>query len=132
MDFFLIFFRFFVDLLFNLNAREYQKFDNPEREYRIPEIPEPGKFGNTEFPKNSHSRTSVFPEKKIREWPLPSMHLSLVQKIVSKFILQGLKIYKLSNFQTKKLSQLHKDKVYWSETIFSFWSSNVFPIQISE
>ena len=49
---------------FFLDAREYWKFGNPEQEYRIPEIPVPGKFGNTEFPKNSHSRTSVFPKEK--------------------------------------------------------------------
>ena len=60
------------------------------------------------------------------------MHLSLVQKIVSNFILQSLTISKLKNFQTKKVSQLLKDKVCWSETIFSFWSSNVFPIQIRD
>ena len=44
-----------------LAVREYQKFSNPEREYWIPEYPVPGKFGNTEFPNHSHSRTSVFP-----------------------------------------------------------------------
>ena len=55
---------------FHLNAREYRKFGNTEREYRIPEIPVPEKFGNTEFPKNSHSRTSIFPkEKKIGNGP---------------------------------------------------------------
>ena len=48
---------------FFLDAWEYRKFGNPEREYRIPEIPVPGKFGNTEFPKYSHSRTSVFPKE---------------------------------------------------------------------
>ena len=47
-----------------LCAREYRKFGNTEREYRIPENPVPGKFGNTEFPKNSDSRTSVFPKEK--------------------------------------------------------------------
>jgi hypothetical protein len=51
-------------------------------------------------------------------------------KIVSKFIQQRLKISKLRNFQNKKVSQLHKDKVCWSESISSFWSSDVFPIQI--
>ena len=50
------------NLAFSLDAREYRKFGNPEREYRIPELPVPGKFGNTKFPKNSHSRTSVFPK----------------------------------------------------------------------
>ena len=53
----------FSVFLYNQNAREYRKFGNPEREYRIPEIPVPGKFGNTEFPKYSHSRTSVFPKE---------------------------------------------------------------------
>ena len=52
------------------------------------------------------------------------MHVSLVQKIVSNFILQSLKISKLRNFQTKKVFQLHKDKVCWSEAILCFWSSN--------
>ena len=52
------------------------------------------------------------------------MHLSLVQKIVSKFIWQRLNISKLRNFQTRKVSQLNKDIVCWSETIFSFWYSN--------
>ena len=47
---------------FFLDAWEYWKFGNPEREYRIPETPVPGNFGITEFPKNSHSRTSVFPK----------------------------------------------------------------------
>ena len=41
-----------------------------------------------------------------------------------------MKFQKLKKFQTKKLFQLEKDEVRWSETIFSFWSSNVFPIQI--
>ena len=54
-------FGFFSDFL---NTREYWKFGNPEQEYRIPEIPVPGKFGNTEFQKNSHSRTSVLPKEK--------------------------------------------------------------------
>ena len=40
-DFFLDFFDFFSDFFFHLNAREYRKFGNPEREYRIPEIPVP-------------------------------------------------------------------------------------------
>ena len=53
-----------------------------------------------------------------------STYLSLVQKIVSNFIL------KLRNFQTKKVSQLQKDKVCWSKTIFSLWFCNVFPLQI--
>ena len=40
------------------------------------------------------------------------MHLSLVPKIVSNFILQGLKILKLRIFQTKEVSQLHEDTTY--------------------
>ena len=54
--------KYFFGIFFD--SREYRKFVNPEREYRIPEIPVPGKFGNTVFPKNSHSRTSVFPKEK--------------------------------------------------------------------
>ena len=59
------------------------------------------------------------------------MYLSLVQEIVSNFILQSFKTSELRNFQTKKVSQLHKYKVCWSETIFSdfgpatFFQSNV-------
>ena len=52
------------------------------------------------------------------------MHLSLVQKIVSNFVLQSFKTSELRKFQTKKVSQLHKHKVCWSETIFSFWSNS--------
>jgi len=58
------------------------------------------------------------------------VHLPLVRIIISTFIRQRLKISKLRNFQTKNVSQFNKDKVCWSETIFSFWFSNVFPIQI--
>ena len=28
------------------------------------------------------------------------------------------------------MSQLHKENIYWSKTIFSFWYSNVFRIRI--
>ena len=45
-------------------VRESRKFSNPEREYRIPENPIPGLFGNTEFPKMFYSRTSGFPKQK--------------------------------------------------------------------
>ena len=58
-----VFWILFQIFLIHLNAREYWKFGNPEREYRIPEIPVPGKFGNTEFPENSHSWTSVLPKE---------------------------------------------------------------------
>ena len=62
---------------------------------------------------------------------LGSVHLSLVWKIVSSFILQSLKTSELRNIQTKKVSHLRKYKVCWSETIFSdfgpatFFQSNV-------
>ena len=57
--------------MIHLNAREYWKYVNTEREYWIPENPVPGKFGNTEFPKNSHSRTSVLPKEKNSGMALP-------------------------------------------------------------
>ena len=53
------------------------------------------------------------------------MHLSLVQKIVSKFILQRLKISKLRIFQTKKVFQLHRDKVAGPK-LFSVFGSAIF------
>ena len=53
------------------------------------------------------------------------LHRGAVQKIVSNFILQSLKTSKLRNFQTKKVSQLYKDRVCWSATIFSFSNSNL-------
>ena len=69
--FFWIFLDFFQIFLFHLNARDYRKFGNPEREYQIPEISVPGKFGDTEFPKNSHIRTSVLPKEKNSGMALP-------------------------------------------------------------
>ena len=48
----------------------------------------------------------------------------------NRFQFHPAKFENLKTIQIKKVSQLHKDKVCWSETIFSFWSSNVFPIQI--
>ena len=55
-----------------------------------------------------------------------SVDLFLFQKIVSKFICQRLKVSKLRHFQTKKVSQLSKDKIFWPETISNFWFSIVF------
>ena len=51
-------------------VRESRKFSNPEREYRIPENPIPGLFGNTEFRKCSIPELQDSRSKKIREWPL--------------------------------------------------------------
>ena len=58
------------------------------------------------------------------------VHISLVQKKKSFRIHPAkIEISKLRNFQTKKMFQFHKDKVCWSETILSFWSSSIALLQ---
>ena len=53
------------------NVWESHKFIIPEREYQIPENHIPGIFGNIEFPKIFHSRTSGFPKQKNSEMAPP-------------------------------------------------------------
>ena len=100
-----------------INEPEISEPEVNQRPPLIQNIPIPPSLPNNDAFENVECSTKTRGETRVST-------LFLVQKKIS-----NLKTSKLRDFHTKKMSQLHKDKICLSEIIFSFWSSNVFPIK---